>query len=76
MIVLLLIDRRQASKSSMGTGGIVFSGIISTVSDIAGSDEGGEDEVVVQPTQTYQQWGDSLDWPYHMNGGGVCVKGN
>ncbi len=28
------------------------------------------------PTQTYQQWCDSLGAPYHMNGGGVCVKGN
>jgi pilus assembly protein Flp/PilA len=28
------------------------------------------------PTMTYQEWCDSLGAPYHMNGGGVCVKGN
>ena len=36
---------------------------------------------VVEPTavptiSSYQQWCNSLGWPYHMNGSGVCVSGN
>ena len=63
--------------------GNVFSTVNTSLSDVSGGGGGAsalaadpEPTPVPVPTQTYQEWCDSLGWPYHMNGSGVCVKGN
>jgi pilus assembly protein Flp/PilA len=57
--------------------GNVFSTVNDSLSSVSG---GGGDSVIVQqeedPQQAYKEWCDSLGFPYHMNAGGVCVKGN
>lgn len=60
--------------------GSIFSNVNSSLSGIGGGsgDPGSSaaPTAVAAPTMTYQQWCASLGAPYHMNGSGVCVKGN